>query len=351
MITLIKNLFNKEIKLDLKKVWIFLCVIAAVFILIQAVLVLGDVFGWQKDETLTVIIPENAVVSDIATILKEDEVIRYPLLFRVYEKLGGDKVFQQGGHILNKNQSYKEIIKKLTSAPDLTFDQTVSVLIPEGLEAWQIAKRLEDAGIVDSDAFLKELDEGEFDFEFIKDIKRKENRLEGYLFPATYEFFVGEGEHSAINRMLEAFEARVLPIYEQSGTKYSLDEIVTMASLVEREAANDNERGKVASVFYNRIDRDMTLGSCATVQYILKERKTILSNADTKIKSDYNTYINRGLPIGPIASPGEASVKAALYPEDTDYLYFAARMDGSENLFSKTHAEHLEKVRILQNGN
>ena len=238
-----------------------------------------------------------------------------------------------------------------TGAPEIGVNETVSVLIPEGFEAWQIADKLEAEGIADSEKFLKELDEGEFDFGFIKDISRKENRLEGYLFPATYELFVGESEHDIICRMLAAFEARIVPLYEQSGTKYSLDEIVTMASLVEREAANDSERDKVASVFYNRLEKGMTLGSCATVQYIIKERKDVLSNSDIKIKSDYNTYINKGLPVGPIASPGEASVRAALYPADTDYLYFAARADGSENVFTRTNAEHLQVVRMLQGGN
>lgn len=148
--------------------------------------------------------------------------------------------------------------------------------------------------------------------------------------------------------MLKKFNDTVVPLYKQSGSTYSLDEIVTMASLVEREAANDSERGKVASVFYNRLEKGMTLSSCATVQYILKERKTILSTSDTKIKSDYNTYINKGLPVGPIASPGEKSVRAALYPEKTDYLYFAAKADGSANVFSKTGEEHMETVKRLQ---
>ena len=173
--------------------------------------------------------------------------------------------------------------------------------------------------------------------------------MEGYLFPATYELMVGESEHDIINRMLTAFNQRIVPLYKQSGTSYSLDEIVTMASIVEREAANDSERGKVASVFYNRLKNDMAFGSCATVQYIIKERKDVLSNSDIKIKSPYNTYINKGLPIGPIASPGESSVKAALYPEDTDYLYFAARADGSENVFTRTNEEHLQVVQQLQN--
>ena len=222
------------------------------------------------------------------------------------------------------------------------------VTIPEGFEARHIAEKLESMGLADKKEFLRLLDEGEFDFAFIDKISRNENRLEGYLFPATYELLVGESEYSIITKMLKAFEDRIVPIYEKSGTKYSLDEIVTMASLIEREAANDKERGKVASVFYNRLDIGMTLGSCATVQYIIKERKDVLSNSDIKIKSPYNTYINRGLPVGPIASAGEMSFMAALYPEDTDYLYFAAKADGSENVFTRTNEEHLNAVRVLQ---
>ncbi len=353
VITLIKKIFQIVKNLGKAKSALILGALIAVFLIIQAASVFGDMFGLYPGhgQEVTVNIPENAGVMKIAGILKDEGVIRHPVIFRVYEKIGKSHVFQQGGHVLGKGQSYKNIIKKLTSAPELSVNETVTVLIPEGFEAWQIARKLDELGIADEEKFLKELEEGEFDFDFIKDIKRKENRLEGYLFPATYEFFVGESEHDIICRMLKAFEEKILPLYNEASTKYSLDEIITMASLVEREAANDSERGKVASVFYNRLKKDMFLGSCATVQYIIKERKDILSNADIKIESDYNTYINKGLPIGPIASPGEASVRAALYPESTDYLYFAAKSDGSENVFTKTNAEHLRVVNKLQNQN
>lgn len=314
---------------------------------------IGDIFGMfpGNGREIMVDIPKGIGTEGIAQILKDEGVIRHKLVFRVYEKLDGNNLFQQGGHLLGAGQSYRRIIKKLTSSPEVGVDETVTVLIPEGFEAWQIAEKLAKDGLVDEKEFLRLLDEGEFEFDFVNKITRRENRLEGYLFPATYEILVGESERDIINRMLDAFDKRIVPLYEQSGTSHSLDEIVTMASLIEREAANDAERGKVASVFYNRIKLDMPLGSCATVQYIIKERKDILSNSDIKIKSDYNTYINKGLPIGPIASPGEASVRAALYPENTDYLYFAARADGSENVFSRTGDEHLNTVRRLQSGN
>ncbi|MBQ2932508.1 MAG: endolytic transglycosylase MltG [Clostridia bacterium] len=336
-----------------KKTILTIIAVLTVCTLIWIGSVLGDVFGMTvgKGRETMVEIPKGTGVAGIAEILKNEGIIRHTAVFRVYERLSGDNVFQQGGHKVGSGQSYAQIIEKLTSMPEIGVDQTVTVLIPEGFEARQIAERLAEKGLVDEKKFLKELEEGVFDFDFISQIPRRENRLEGYLFPATYELFVGESEHDIINRMLDAFSKRIVPLYNQSGTSYSLDEIVTMASIVEREAANDGERGKVASVFYNRLKRDMTLSSCATVQYIIKERKDILSNSDIKIKSDYNTYINKGLPVGPIASPGEASVKAALWPEDTDYLYFAARSSGEENVFSKTDTEHLETVRRLQNGN
>lgn len=323
----------------------------ALVVLLWCVFALWDVFGITpgKGHQVMVKIPAGSTVREIADILDDEGIIDHPMIFRFWEKLGRDNVFQQGGHLVGKGQSYGNIIKKLTSTPDVGAYETVTVVIPEGYEARMIAKKLSDMGLVDEERFMEELEKGDFDFDFISEIDRKENRLEGYLFPATYELMVGESEHDIINRMLTAFNQRIVPLYKQSGTSYSLDEIVTMASIVEREAANDSERGKVASVFYNRLRNDMAFGSCATVQYIIKERKDVLSNSDIKIKSPYNTYINKGLPIGPIASPGESSVKAALYPEDTDYLYFAARADGSENVFTRTNEEHLQVVQQLQN--
>ncbi len=325
--------------------------VVAVFLIVWTLTVVADFFGlgFGRGKEVMVTIPQGATLDEISETLETEGVINHSFLFKLAVKLDSrDFLFQQGGHKIGKSMSYKNIAKELTEPPDVSFDETVTILIPEGYEAWQIAKTLEKEGLVDAEKFLDELENGEFDFAFLDDIERTENRLEGYLFPATYEFATWETERDIIIKMLEAFETYILPIYNQADTDYSLDEVVTFASLVEREAANDSERGTVASVFHNRLKMDMTLSSCASVQYIIKERKAVLSNSDIKIKSDYNTYINKGLPIGPIASPGVNSVKATLYPEKTDYLYFAARADGSENVFSKTGEEHLRTVRILQ---
>ena len=336
-------------KKDLIKIVVASGLLIAVFVgLFYGFGVAKDVFGLKKDHEIIISVPEGATITKIAEVLEENGIIKYPRLFKIRASLG-DYVIQQGRHIVNRSMGYGKILKKLTMVPDAGYDNIYNVLIPEGFEVRHIAQKLSELGLIDTQKFYDEIENGDFDYPFIDKIERKENRLEGYLFPATYEIQKGESEHAIINKMLEAFNLIVVPMYEQADTDLSLDEIVTMASIIEREAANDSERPIVSSVFYNRLKFDMAFGSCATVQYILKERKDVLSLADTKIKSPYNTYINKGLPPGPIASPGKASVEAALNPEDTDYLYFAAKADGSGNVFSKNNDEHIKTVQILQN--
>lgn len=307
-----------------------------------------DFFGLEKVGEIIVSVPEGATAYEVCEILENDGIIEYPKAFKLVLRLK-NTVIQQGRHKINRSMSYFNIAEKLSKSPDAGYDNIYKVLIPEGYEIKDIVDALEKDGLIDRKIFYREIEEGDFDFDFIDEIERKENRLEGYLFPAIYEIQKGESEHIIIGKMLEKFNSVVVPLYERSDSEYSLDEIVTLASIIEREAANNSERPLVSSVFYNRMKKDMTLSSCATVQYILKERKKVLSISDTKIKSPYNTYQKKGLPPGPIASPGEESVKAALYPSDTDYLYFAAKKDGSGNVFSKTGEEHLNTVQKLQN--
>ena len=144
--------------------------------------------------------------------------------------------------------------------------------------------------------------------------------------------------------MLMQFEKHYAPYAERAEEMgMTMDEVITLASVIEREAQGDYDRKLVSSVFHNRLKSTdyPYLQSCATVQYVLKERKAVLSVADTKIDSPYNTYINKGLPIGPIASPGEKSIEAALYPEESEYLFFVLGSDGKHH-FSKTYSEHMQ---------
>lgn len=340
-----KSLFKNK-KIYEKKAFIAVLVLAVVLVFCAADLCF-DNFGIKSEKQIMVSIPKGAGIKETAKLLKEEGVIKHPLAFRLTAKKQ-DFLIQQGGHKLNRSMSYGEILKKLSSLPDISADSIINVVIPEGYELSEIATAFEKKGLFSKEDFLKEAEEGDFDFEFLKDAKKGENRLEGYLFPATYEIRLGENPHSVILKMLEAFEKRIIPIYDKAQTNFSLHEVLTLASIIEREAAGDGERALVSSVFYNRMEKDMTLSSCATVQYILKERKKVLSVSDTKIKSPYNTYQNKGLPPAPIASPGEASFRAALYPEKSDYLYFAANPNGGGSVFSKTGEEHMKNAEKLK---
>ncbi len=179
------------------------------------------------------------------------------------------------------------------------------------------------------------------EYEFLKDPKII--TLEGFLFPDTYYISEDLNEEEIIKIFLDRFNQIYIEndISEHILEKnISLNDFITMASIVEREAVKPEERAIISGIFYNRLGIDMPLQSCATVQYILKERKPILSIADTKINSPYNTYINKGLPPTPIASPGLDAILATLNPNKTDYIYFVAKGDGGHE-FSKTYEEHL----------
>lgn len=286
-------------------------------------------------------VPSGASTTKIAGLLKEQELIKSEQGFKFLSKdLGSDGKMQAGDYIISPSMSGQDIITKLVAGD--TYVETDTFTIPEGFEVRQITYKLEAEGLIDPATFYTALREDEFTNDFLNDINRSYD-LEGYLFPDTYEIEKGATEHEIIQLMLNRFE-RFLTSEIQSEIALkglTLDEFVTMASIVEREAQLEDERGKVASVFYNRIEKGMLFQSCATVQYILGERKDVLSFDDIAIDSPYNTYKYAGLTPSPIANPGEASLLATLHPEDTDYLYFrrSVKNDGSQ-VFTKTLKEH-----------
>lgn len=302
-------------------------------------------------EMTLVEIPSGATAKSIGTMLEEAGLIRSAEAFVSKVKaLDAASALQAGKYQLSKAMTAEEVVKVL--AGGAVFRNEFKVTIPEGFEVVQIIERLGAAGHVNPDTFLSELKVGDFDYAFLSPEDRETN-LEGFLFPATYTFEVGTSEHEIIDAMLQKFDEVFKPEYYDRAKELGMTvrEIVTLASIVEREAMVHDERPVVAGVFYNRLETRMALQSCATVQYILGERKPVLSNADIAIESPYNTYKFPGLPPAPIASPGELSIKAALYPEDTEFFYFVTTNlgDGS-HYFSKTYEEHLEAIeRSKQN--
>ncbi len=315
-------------------------------ILTLSVISIFDFSGIGGGNTpISISVNEGAGLSAITDALKTSGVITSKTAFKLYARLSGSHIYQMGEHTFTPSMSYSKIMTELERMPET---ESIKVTIPEGYEIYKIADTLESAGLINRDVFMREVNVGNFDYAFLNEIPDRPNRLEGYLFPDTYIFSKTISEYEIIDTMLSNFEKLVIPLYEESGTDKSLDDIIKLASVIEREAANNDERALVASVFVNRLNKNMRLESCATVQYFLKERKAVLSNEDTKIDSPYNTYMYSGLPVGPIAAPGIESIKAALNPAQTNYLYFLATADGSKSIFSETFEQHLENQRQTQ---
>lgn len=295
------------------------------------------------------VVAEGIGLTAIAEVLEQEGIISHPLLF-VYEvwKEGKSRSLQAGTYALSPSMNIKEIAAAI-SGGDVQ-KSVARVTLPEGLRIEAVEKRLRQSGIA--------IEEGEFTAaagiraslarevyknEFIKNIPAGGN-LEGYLFPETYDFKRDAGLHDIIQKMLDEFEERVVSLYEKEKTKtnLSLHEAVTLASLVEKEARTSEDMKRVSGVLYNRLLIGMPLQVDATLMYIMGKTGPELTDSDKTVASPYNTYQNRGLPQGPIASPGLRAVQAALNPEQNDYLYYLSAQDGT-TFFSKTLDEHNEK--------
>lgn len=339
----IEKYLSKRKKKGKKMRWvknIFLLVVTV------AILFLAIEFsGIGKKRDATVEIPEGIGLRQVAQILKENEFIGNETMFTAYSVLTG-RTYKQGPHYISKTD-YASIADALEAD---TFVETVNVTFYEGIELREIKAILVEKGLCTAEEFDQCADKSLYDYEFLKQIPDRENDLEGYLFPDTYNFSFEEGAQSIINKMLENFDKKVYRPYKQDieNQHLKLDDVVIMASVVEREAADKNELELVSGVFYNRLNKNYgatgKLESCATVQYVLQERKKVLTIADTEIDSPYNTYKYSGLPVGPIASPGLGSIKAAIFPAQTKYLFFVADGNGT-HYFAETFAEHQENMR------
>lgn len=323
-----------------------------IVILLIVILISGSYIGYvnsfkpvkvNNPEEVEIIIPEGSSVKEVGKILKDNNIIRSGMAFKSKLRKRDDlEGLKAGEYYLTPGSQLDKVIDTLLKGSKNR--NVKKFTIPEGYEIRQIADRLSDKGLIDKEVFLdltSNKSNFQEEFSFLNKLE-KDQGLEGFLFPATYEIFEYESEEDIIRRMLRAFEN----IYNNElkdklpDSKLDLNQIITLASIIEREAKIDEERPVMSGVFYNRIEENMRLGSCATVQYILGERKPRLSIADTKIKSPYNTYINSGLPPAPIAAPGKLSIISAIEPADTEYLYFTLKSKSGNHEFTKTYEEH-----------
>ncbi len=279
-------------------------------------------------ESVSVIVKPGTSTGQIAELLVENEIIENALLFKIKSRLlRYDGKYQAGSFELSASMTMNEIMTSLMDAKE----ESVRVTIPEGYNLKQTAAKLSEEGLVDEDDFYDALEHGSYDYQFMDEAGKGERRLEGFLFPDTYDFFVDATEEEIIDKMLSRFDAVFTDDYYTRAHELGITvrEAVTIASLIEEETKTSSERPLVSSVVYNRLNIDMKLQFCSTVLYALGEQKSRLLYSDLEVDSPYNTYKNQGLPPGPISSPGQACLEAALYPEDTDYLFFVLKGDGS----------------------
>lgn len=303
---------------------------------------LDKAYDSSKSDTINVTVEMGSTTEDIGTLLQEEGIIESSSDFKFFSKVKGyDGKYQAGTYALAPSMTLSEIAEIIISGKT----NNITFTIPEGYTIYQMADKLSEEGIVDREKFVSLLTDGNFSYDFLSDAQSGKNHLEGYLFPETYTVKFGADEETIINTMLNQFDTVFTEEFKARAEElgYSLNEIMVIASIIERETQVDEERGKVSSVIYNRLKEGMPLQMCSTVQYILGEQKEILSNADTQIESPYNTYINQGLPPGPICCPGLASIEAALYPDETDYLYFVVsdKLDGTQK-FSSDYNQFLK---------
>ncbi|MDD3498501.1 MAG: endolytic transglycosylase MltG [Candidatus Moranbacteria bacterium] len=279
--------------------------------------------------------------------LKREGLVKWnwKFIFHIYKE-GLQKEIKAGRYKLNSGLSVEEIAGIITEGKIAEEDRTVRITFPEGWSVGQMAVRLEENGF-SGDRFIdlsKDPDyfEQKYNFEFLANIPKGKN-LEGFLFPDTYFLNPGlENEESVIKKMLENFSIKFSEdldneIKKQGKTAY---EIVTMASILEKEVRTEEDRKIVSGIFWNRLESGQAFQSCATLAFILGENKKQYSYEDTQVDSPYNTYLHPGLPPGPISNPGLDAIKAAVYPIDTDYNYFLNNPETGETVFSRAIEEH-----------
>ena len=292
------------------------------------------------------VIEKNEGVKEIAEKLLEKGIIKNKIIFEIYAFLKNARnKFWPGEYELKSGMELSQVINLLTSQPSR---EEETITIPEGWTNKEIINYLKEKGLTTEEEFLtaQKKIEQEKTYDFLAD-KPVEANLSGYLFPDTYRVYKKTSAEEIIKKMLGNFNQKLTnedrdKIKEQ---KKSIFETINLASLVEKEAANEIDRRIIAGIFLKRLTTGKRLESCATINYILGENKKKLSYQDTRTPSSYNTYLNAGLPPGPICNPGLVAIKAVIYPLETDYFYFLSPGDG-RTIFSKTYEEHLKNKEI-----
>ncbi len=329
--------------------WILL-VLAAIVVVVGLSLTFMVVNGGigRSDETVEVEIPEGTTTSGIATILDDNGVVFNDFLFSSYLRFFGDAGIEAGNYTLNKNLGFSEANAQLKEGASV---QATSLVVPEGSSLETISQNIADTlGLEQADVLEQMTDDNLFNEllsqypELLTDVSEKEDvryKLEGYLYPATYELSssvtVGEIVSMMVGEMENVRQQHTAEI-EASG--FTFHEFLTLASLVEAEASSLEDREMIAGVFMNRLEIDMPIQSDISILYANNTHSAYVSNEDAAVDSPYNLYSNTGFGPGPFNSPGIEAIEASMNPTDSNYLYFVADLKTGEVYYSETYEEH-----------
>lgn len=317
---------------------------AILLIVLFASLVLHYFYPTRGNEPTIVVIEEGESSAQIAAKLHDEGVITSATIFRFLSWLQGKQGdFKSGSYVFYGGMHYGEVFAMLQAGPN----NYMRVTIPEGLTARQTAARMAEALAFSEEEFMAAAGAGDYAVDMIP--PDKQNNLEGFLFPKTYEFQAASPPREVVMTLLRQFDTETSDLEWSRAEELGISpyQAVVAASLIEREAVLAEERPVIAAVIFNRLRLDMLLQIDATVQYALPEWKEVLTYEDLKTPSPYNTYLHKGLPPAPICNPGLDSIRAALNPADVDYLYYVATGDGG-HFFTADYDEFLRVKEEVQ---
>jgi len=339
-------------------IYITFVFVISVFLSYFIIVIGNDVFAFVKsDEAVEVVIPEYATLDNVADILYESDVIKYPNIFKIFarvKKFSGE--FVAGTYTVTPMMNYESL---LDAFKEKKVRGTIELTIPEGYTTDEIIDLFVANGIGTKDGFIDVIQNYDFDYWFIDELEENgmnENRiyrLDGYLFPDTYQFYLESSEVTVINKLLKRF-SQIFNKDHRDACEflgYTVDEIVTLASIIEKEAGSPAEFFKVSSVFHNRLNNPWNypkLESDATIVYAIQHdtgERTVIK--DTNYETPYNTYKYDGLPPGPISNPSASAMLAAVQPHETNYFFFIANK--GMTYFSETKAQHDKYIEQFRN--
>ncbi|OCB00932.1 endolytic transglycosylase MltG [Clostridium beijerinckii] len=301
----------------------------------------------STEDSIIIEVKQGEGFYDVLDRLDKENKLTNKLLIKVNLAIDKRKVnLTEGIYEINTNSSLEELIKSLENKDG--DKDLVKLTIPEGYSIEDIAKSVEDKGICSKDEFIKDVKDYKLP-SFVKNNNKKRYNLEGYLYPDTYLIEKGSNANDVIKSMLDRFEDVLKQAEDETKVEISdedVEKIVTIASMIEREARVPGDRPLISSVIYNRLEKDMKLQIDAAVIYALGYHVDVVLNKHLEVDSPYNVYKYKGLPVGPIANPGLDCIKAALLPEKTDYLYYIMKDDGS-HYFTNNYEDFLNKKKEL----